>query len=505
MLTGDELIIIGTGITLTYFFVSEVYKLIKNKDWILLGILVLIFAVVIWIIYKAWAQTEEQANEEVKPDSSEKPDPAADPTTDPPVEEQPVPVVIPEEFQDVSQEFSFTLPDETPSGGEINYSKFKEIYLGPEFLTKFTNSIRLSLTLKKKRYREVKEQFRDELSTLTNKKSENTIADMLTNSQNGLVSALKGAIRQCDEILAEIDRRLKTISVATTRAALQKALLDPKNGLDVLTGREEIKNFLALRLYTFAYNPRVFFSTFQNIPVYGPSGVGKTKVAETIGHVYSSCGILVRGKFIKTTKAGLVSQYVNDTAHRTRSVLLSTLESVLFIDEAYDITPPPSLMHGIDHGHEAITELVNFIDKMIGLNVIIVAGYEREMKTRFMEANEGLERRFLAPVVLTSYSPEQLTSILIRFLTETNPDIQITQEHCDYIYTIIKWLHTNWPGEEDEIRPFPKQAGDMLTLSGDLSNSIYGTFNKWPNNYQTVIRNGFNKFLSQKGVSVAEK
>ena len=39
---------------IVYFLIAEVYKLAKNKDWVLLAVLVLIIAMIIWFIYHSW-------------------------------------------------------------------------------------------------------------------------------------------------------------------------------------------------------------------------------------------------------------------------------------------------------------------------------------------------------------------------------------------------------------------------------------------------------------------
>ncbi len=505
MLTADQIVILASGVTLLYFFIAEIYNLIKKRDWILLGILVIIIGLIGWIFYRSW---DSETNKDETTEDNTKQNPINESFGDP---EQPQdmqePPSVPEDFKDLKKSFSFGLADtESRSEFGITYRKFKELYLTPDFLDKFHQAIRLSLQLKRKRYQELKIQFLQESKAFQGNKPAG-IADIMSNLRNETGQSIRGAIKQIEEILLEIDKRLKTLKIETTRESLIKALTDPKDGLETLTGRDEVKDFLSLRLYTFAVNPRSFFGKFQNIPLYAGSGYGKTKIAKVIGHVYTCSGILIKGHFIQTTKAGLVSPFVNETAHKTRSVLLSTLESVLFIDEAYDITPPPNLLgHSVDHGQEAVTELVNFIDKMIGLNIIIVAGYEKEMEERFMQANEGLERRFLPPVILEPYNAKQLTSILIRFLYESNPELKLTQEHCDYIFSIMNWLVPKNLGRHEEDYVFRRQAGDMLNLSGNISDSINGTYdNVWPNNYQLIIRKGFNKFLEGKGISVKEE
>jgi len=497
MVTADEVVIFSTGIILAYFFVIEIYKCIKNKDWVLLAFILLIVGFVIYFFYSIWKMEDD-----VDVQKPEDPIPSINGTEPSINENEPLTeetVAVPEEFHSLEKDFVFDVPRVIEN--QMEYSKFKNVYQTPEFIDKFTSSLRLSLQLKKKRYQELKVQFNQELAAF-DKKGKEGLAELLSVRKNEMSTSIRSTLKQIDELLPEIDKRLKNLNTDTVRHNLYKALNDPRNGLETLTGREEIKDFLAMRLYTFAMNPRIFFTKFQNIAIYAGSGYGKTKIAKVLGHVYGTCGILIRGHFIQTTKAGLVSPYVNETAHNTRTVLLSTLESVLFIDEAYDITPPRNLLgHGIDHGHEAITELVNFIDKMIGLNIIIVAGYQTEMEEQFMKVNEGLERRFLPPIVLQPYTSKQLTSILIRFIQEDNPNLKFTQTHYDYIYSLVKWIIDN--DEDNEV--FKLQAGAMLLLAGEIGYSIHGLPDAWPDQYEEVIRNGFNRFLAPKGISIQDK
>lgn len=67
---------------------------------------------------------------------------------------------------------------------------------------------------------------------------------------------------------------------------------------------------------------------------------------------------------------------------KTRNTLASALEGVVFIDEAYSMTPCPneaSTGAGESFSQETIAELINFMDKFIGCIVIIVAGYKDKM------------------------------------------------------------------------------------------------------------------------------
>jgi len=84
----------------------------------------------------------------------------------------------------------------------------------------------------------------------------------------------------------------------------------------------------------------------------GNPGTGKTTIARLIAQIYKSMGLLSKGQFIETDRAGLVGGYLGQTAIKTQEVVESALGGVLFIDEAYSLTDST---HGHDmYGQEAV-------------------------------------------------------------------------------------------------------------------------------------------------------
>ena len=51
--------------------------------------------------------------------------------------------------------------------------------------------------------------------------------------------------------------------------------------------------------------------------------------------------------------------------------------------------------------------------------MLILAGYEKQMKTSFLDNNEGLDRRFPNRYVFPSYTPTQLVEILMKMCAKT--------------------------------------------------------------------------------------
>ena len=62
---------------------------------------------------------------------------------------------------------------------------------------------------------------------------------------------------------------------------------------------------------------------------------------------------------------------------------------VLFIDEAYSLTPDDS---NIDYGKEALATLVKAMEDYKDELVVIFAGYTKEMK-KFINSNSGIASR----------------------------------------------------------------------------------------------------------------
>jgi SpoVK/Ycf46/Vps4 family AAA+-type ATPase len=141
----------------------------------------------------------------------------------------------------------------------------------------------------------------------------------------------------------------------------------------------------------------------------GPPGTGKTTVARIVARLYAAAGALPGAKFTEASRSDLVAGYVGQTAIKTREVIDRTKPGVLFIDEAYALTPSS----GVDFGHEAISTLVKAMEDHRDDFAVIVAGYEEEM-TEFIGSNPGLRSRFKTYIDFPDYSPAELTEIFER-------------------------------------------------------------------------------------------
>ena len=190
------------------------------------------------------------------------------------------------------------------------------------------------------------------------------------------------------------------------------AVLEGLVGLDAV--KEQVATLVNLnklaRRWQLAGLPSLPMS--RHLVFAGPPGTGKTTVARLYGGILAQLGVLREGHLVEVSHADLVASIVGGTAIKTTEVFKRALGGVLFLDEAYTFSAG-TRGSGPDFGREAIDTLVKLMEDHRDEVVVIVAGYEDEMRG-FLASNPGLASRFTRRIDFGHYSDADLVTIVER-------------------------------------------------------------------------------------------
>lgn len=145
-----------------------------------------------------------------------------------------------------------------------------------------------------------------------------------------------------------------------------------------------------------------------NLIFTGNPGTGKTTVANMLGNIYKSLGLLTRGHVHEIGRSDLVGEYIGQTAPKVKKAIELARGGILFVDEAYALTDRGNSEN--DYGKEVLEVLIKEMSDGPGNIAFVFAGYTNEMQ-EFVNKNPGLKSRIGQIIYFEDYSPEELLQI----------------------------------------------------------------------------------------------
>lgn len=198
---------------------------------------------------------------------------------------------------------------------------------------------------------------------------------------------------------------------------------EPLEELNNMIGMKDLKNNIVDQILYFVqklHKNKNNSGEFLHTVIYGPPGTGKTEIAKIMGKIYSKVGILSKGIFKKVTRNDLIAGYLGQTALKTKDVIKEALGGVLFIDEAYALGNPEKRD---SFAKECIDTLCESLSDNKENLMVIIAGYEKELKESFFAFNQGLDSRFTWRFKTDEYTPEDLYKIFVKMINDIGWEI----------------------------------------------------------------------------------
>lgn len=237
------------------------------------------------------------------------------------------------------------------------------------------------------------------------------LASILTKSDNGVTPEEEKALNGIFKILNPKNSQKtgkkkmeKTMDKPTLESAIKE--LNDMVGLDgVKQEVNSLVNFVKIQKerekHGLKQNDISYHCVFTGSP-----GTGKTTVARVLANIFRSLDVIDTGQLVETDRAGMIAEYVGQTAVKVDKLVDESMGGVLFIDEAYSLSTGSSE----DFGKEAIATLLKRMEDNRDNLIVIVAGYSDKMKD-FIDMNPGLKSRFNRYIHFEDFAPEDMMSI----------------------------------------------------------------------------------------------
>ena len=166
-------------------------------------------------------------------------------------------------------------------------------------------------------------------------------------------------------------------------------LIPPLQKLNNMIGLSKIKSDIFKKIIY--YIQQKSSDDYLHTIITGPPGVGKTEFSKIYADVFVRLGLLKSDKFIEIKRDDLVGEYLGQTSVKTRKLLDSAMDGVLFLDEAYSLGNEEKRD---SFSKEAIDMINQYLSEKKDQFMFIIAGYEDDIENCLLAYNKGMKRRF---------------------------------------------------------------------------------------------------------------
>lgn len=215
---------------------------------------------------------------------------------------------------------------------------------------------------------------------------------------------------------AELDRinqmeMERVLPSSTVMSLTHEGSKDPECDMEALIGMREVKGKMqemAARMEFDRENGVRNVDTCMHMCFFGPPGTGKTTCARIMTGFLYQYGYIKANRLIETD-GNFLADPVYASA-KTELIIQKAFGGVLFIDEAYTLLNNAA-------GGEAIATLLKQMEDNKDKFVLIIAGYEGEMR-ELLRSNPGFKSRIKDYFFFRAYSPDELTQMFVQLAEE---------------------------------------------------------------------------------------
>lgn len=222
-----------------------------------------------------------------------------------------------------------------------------------------------------------------------------------------------GAQRKMDE-----ERRKKVnaiLPISEVKQLTHKGSENPVADMESLIGLDDVKEKMEEMVAQMEFENKHNIErrdSSNHMNMYGPPGTGKTTVARIMTGFLKQYGYIKRNEVIEINGTFLTGA---NSAVKAEGLCQHAYGGVLFIDEAYSMTESYE-------GQEAIATLLKEMEDAKDKFILILAGYEDEMKT-LLNSNPGLLSRIKDHFYFKNYSLDELEKIFVNMAKKSGYEL----------------------------------------------------------------------------------